>query len=469
MATSFTFNPFTSTFDVISTVTLAAVGSTPNANGASISGQTLTLQPADATNPGLLTASTQFIGGDKYFSTSLQVNGTALTTTAVGATSKLILVGSFITSVSYSGSTPTVIGYKANGSEAVPTATTANQIINAITGRGHDGTNFSAGTRGRFCIHSSEVYASGAQGTYLTMSTTLTGTTTLSERMRIFDNGNVSIGNTTSTAKLSVTGDITASTTITATGNMAAANLSGTNTGDQTITLTGDVTGTGTGSFAATIANNAVTNAKSAQMAAHTFKGNNTGSTANAADLTATQLTAELNQFTSGLQGVVPSSGGGTANYLRADGSWASPAASSAIVARATSSVGQTINTSTHTPLNCNAVPIDTNSAFTTGAASLFTAPVTGYYRISGCARFDGVTAIGNFILGVSKNGTLISNGMAYINKIDTTSQILMLTGSDVVSLTAADTVIMTVYQDAAGSMTLNASALYNYFTVNLV
>jgi hypothetical protein len=38
--------------------------------------------------------------------------------------------------------------------------------------------------------------------------------------------------------------------------------LTGTNSGDQTITLTGDVTGTGTGSFAATIANNAVTYAK---------------------------------------------------------------------------------------------------------------------------------------------------------------------------------------------------------------
>lgn len=38
--------------------------------------------------------------------------------------------------------------------------------------------------------------------------------------------------------------------------------LSGTNTGDQTITLTGDVTGSGTGSFAATIANDAVTYAK---------------------------------------------------------------------------------------------------------------------------------------------------------------------------------------------------------------
>ena len=38
--------------------------------------------------------------------------------------------------------------------------------------------------------------------------------------------------------------------------------LSGTNTGDQTITLTGDVTGSGTGSFAATIAHQAVTFAK---------------------------------------------------------------------------------------------------------------------------------------------------------------------------------------------------------------
>jgi hypothetical protein len=38
--------------------------------------------------------------------------------------------------------------------------------------------------------------------------------------------------------------------------------VSGTNTGDQTITLTGDVTGSGTGSFAATIGNDKVTYAK---------------------------------------------------------------------------------------------------------------------------------------------------------------------------------------------------------------
>lgn len=46
---------------------------------------------------------------------------------------------------------------------------------------------------------------------------------------------------------------------LTVTGAIGASNLSGTNTGDQTITLTGDVTGSGTGSFAATIASDAVT------------------------------------------------------------------------------------------------------------------------------------------------------------------------------------------------------------------
>lgn len=57
--------------------------------------------------------------------------------------------------------------------------------------------------------------------------------------------------------------------------------------------LTGDITAA-QGSNSTTISTNVVTNSKLAQMGAHTFKGNNTGSTANATDLTVPQMQAEL-------------------------------------------------------------------------------------------------------------------------------------------------------------------------------
>lgn len=57
---------------------------------------------------------------------------------------------------------------------------------------------------------------------------------------------------------ISDTGAVTGVTTLGASGAITGSNLSGTNTGDQTITLTGDVTGSGTGSFATTLANTAV-------------------------------------------------------------------------------------------------------------------------------------------------------------------------------------------------------------------
>lgn len=71
-----------------------------------------------------------------------------------------------------------------------------------------------------------------------------------------------SVANPTTTPAITLTlGAITPSS-VAAAGAVTGSNLSGTNTGDQTIILTGDVTGAGTGSFATTIANLAVTNAK---------------------------------------------------------------------------------------------------------------------------------------------------------------------------------------------------------------
>ena len=57
--------------------------------------------------------------------------------------------------------------------------------------------------------------------------------------------------------------------------------LSGTNTGDQTITLTGDVTGSGTGTFAATIANDAVTFAKMQEISGTHLIGRHASGTGN--------------------------------------------------------------------------------------------------------------------------------------------------------------------------------------------
>lgn len=58
--------------------TLAAVGSSPNANAATISGTTLNLQPASASFPGVITTGTQTIAGDKTFS------GSSVISTGVG-------------------------------------------------------------------------------------------------------------------------------------------------------------------------------------------------------------------------------------------------------------------------------------------------------------------------------------------------------------------------------------------------
>ena len=72
-----------------------------------------------------------------------------------------------------------------------------------------------------------------------------------------------------------------------------------------------------------------ITLARMANLAANSIIGNNTGSPATPLALTTAQTTAMLDTFTSSLKGLAPASGGGTANFLRADGTWATPSGGS--------------------------------------------------------------------------------------------------------------------------------------------
>jgi hypothetical protein len=61
------------------------------------------------------------------------------------------------------------------------------------------------------------------------------------------------------------------------------------------------------------------------QIATNSILGRVTAGTGNIETLTGTQATTLLDVFTSSLKGLAPASGGGTTNFLRADGTWAAP------------------------------------------------------------------------------------------------------------------------------------------------
>lgn len=94
------------------------------------------------------------------------------------------------------------------------------------------------------------------------------------------------------------------------------------------VAMSGDATIVASGAL--TIANSAVTNAKMANMAATTIKGNSTGGAAAPTDLTGTAVTALLDDFVGdsgagGTKGLVPAPAAGDAaagKFLKADGSW---------------------------------------------------------------------------------------------------------------------------------------------------
>ncbi len=170
----------------------------------------------------------------------------------------------------------------------------------------------------------------------------------------------------------------------------------------------------GPGSAAATIQTNVVSNTKLAQMTAHTYKGNNTGSTANAADVTSTQLTADLNVFTSSLQGLVPASGGAsTSLFLTQAGTFAAAGTSSPLTTKGDLYTYSTTND--RLPVGSNDQLLIPNSGASTGLNWTTTLPTAAFPALTGDVT-TSAGALATTLATVNSNVGSFTNGSFTVN-----------------------------------------------------
>lgn len=230
------------------------------------------------------------------------------------------------------GGTITLTG-DVTGSSVSPVATTiaaaavtlgkmANLAANSIIG------NNTGSAATPIALTSAQVSTFLGLGTAATQNTGTSGAT-----IPLLNGVNTFSGATTFSSTVAISGNLTTNVTGATAQCLQASTtgvVSGTGStcgsgGGGITALTGDVAASGTGSVIATIQPNRVTLAMMFNLAANSIIGNNTGSAATPLALTGTQVTAMLSPFATGTQGVVPASGGGTVNYLRADGTWQPP------------------------------------------------------------------------------------------------------------------------------------------------
>lgn len=144
----------------------------------------------------------------------------------------------------------------------------------------------------------------------------------------------------------------------------------------------GDITVSSTGTVW-TIDNDVVTNAKMANVATATIKGRVTAGTGDPEDLTGTQATTLLDAFTSGLKGLAPASGGGTTNYLRADGTWAAPPGSGGSPGGSNTQVQWNNSSAFGGITNLTTDGTNVTAITVAGAKANFAATATGYASIN--------------------------------------------------------------------------------------
>jgi hypothetical protein len=200
--------------------TMAAIGSSPNANGASISGSTLTLQPANGSFGGVVTTGTQTFGGAKTFNGNVTMGGdlTVDTNTLfVDSTNNAIGIGT--TSI---GTTDGTHRYKIEVSESANYALATNvkntsngtsayaeyRATNDINGTVEFGIGGSGLTGGSGTLYGNRAYIISSNADGMTFNTELGGdilfATSDSQKLLLQDDGDLILGVSDTTGQLLV-------------------------------------------------------------------------------------------------------------------------------------------------------------------------------------------------------------------------------------------------------------------------
>lgn len=220
-----------------SSLGLANFGSSPNAQGASVSSSTLTLQPASASFPGGVSTTTQTFAGAKSISTgggsttafnidspafvfdstnfALGINNTPSTATFIdgvnssGATKRLLLTGY---------GTASLVGMRtrlARNTSGSPQAVQNGDILGFYNAEGYGTSQFPATATGAFTFTAAETFTNTSNATYATINTTPSGAVTSAIGFKVDTTGQVSAPafyTTAGTLYTDATGKFTAAT-----------------------------------------------------------------------------------------------------------------------------------------------------------------------------------------------------------------------------------------------------------------